>query len=82
MASSRIEDVPSQSFIDGANSSHRPEEVETGALWKIQRSTLEGTKADRQWSTFNLQAAPQLSPAVRKSIQFHHHSPNPLSQKH
>lgn len=35
----RIEDVPSQSFIDGANSSRADQEVETGAQWKIQRST-------------------------------------------
>ena len=38
-ASSRTEDVPSQSFMDGANRSHRNQEVRTGALWKIQRST-------------------------------------------
>lgn len=44
--SCRIEDVPSQSFMDGANRSHRNEEVETGALWKIQRSTDRNTTTD------------------------------------
>lgn len=63
MASSRIEDVPSQSFMDGANRSHRHEEVETGALWEIQRST-EKNKTNRQWSTFISWAAPQLSLGV------------------
>lgn len=55
MVSSRIEDVPSQSFMDGANRSHRNEEVGTGALWRFNDWKKERKKQSyRQWPTFIL----------------------------
>lgn len=74
MASSRTEDVPSQSFIDGANSSHRNEEVETGALWKIQRSTERKKKIKTQTDNgphLTYVAEPQWNLPVFKFSHFH-----------